>query len=69
MKILEEYKEKLDQFFEKRDCYRNDEIAKEFGISEDKVRYILEWYARLELGVKIRDCIKETGCCQFNAEL
>jgi hypothetical protein len=29
----------------------------------------LSEYADLLLGRKIRDCIKETGCCSFTAEL
>jgi len=29
----------------------------------------LEWYARLELGKEIRDCLKENSYCNFEAEI
>ena len=38
------------------------------GIKEDRLHSALMWYARLELGVKIRDCIKEQGYCSYEAE-
>lgn len=38
-----------------------------FGNTE--VSGILEWYARLELGNKILKCVKDTGYCNFEAEL
>ena len=34
-----------------------------------QIKGILEWYARLQLGVKIRNCVKEKGSCSFTAEL
>jgi hypothetical protein len=51
-------------FFEKTDWYK-DEDLEAIGIS----RADLSEYADYTLGVKIRDCIKENGECQFEAEL
>lgn len=68
-KELGKYKKKIDDFFKKNTSYRNDIIAKEFKIPEEKVRVLLEWYARLELGERIRKCIEDTGYCEFEAEL
>lgn len=67
-KELGDYKEKLDNFFKENDCYNDNELSKLLGTKEEKVNGILSWYARLELGIKIRDCIKEQGWCSFTAE-
>ena len=74
---LGEHKDKLDKFFEINDSYNYDSIAVMlFGTekAEDvgdgsQIQIILGWYARLQLGVKIRDCVKENGSCSFTAEL
>jgi hypothetical protein len=74
---LGEHKDKLDKFFEGNDSYNYDSIAVVlFGTekAEDvgdgsQITGILEWYARLQLGVKIRDCVTENGSCSFTAEL
>ncbi len=68
-KELGEYEEKLDKLFEKVGGYNIKDVAEELGIKEDKVNKLLEWYARLELGEKILDCVKENGQCSFEAEL
>lgn len=60
---LGSYKVKLDKFFKKNNGY-NDEMLKEAGIEPA----LLAWYARLELGIKIRDSIKTNGHCYFEAE-
>lgn len=65
---LGEYKQLLDTFFENSGAY-NDAMLVEAGIPENQIQNVLEWYARLELGIKIRDCIKEQGECSFDAEL
>lgn len=44
-------------------------IIEELEISRGKVAELLEWYARLELGLKIQTCLEETGECSFEAEL
>jgi hypothetical protein len=54
----------LEKFFEEKTGY-NDEMLAEVGIAKDELRN----YADLDLGKKIRDCIKETGQCSFEAEL
>ena len=54
----------LDKFFEENNGY-NDESLEKIGITKDELRD----YADLGLGKQIRDCIKETGQCSFDAEL
>lgn len=72
---LVENKERLDAFFNDHNGYNEKMIIDyykekyEIEISEQFVKYILPWYARLKLGQKIRDCIKENGECGFEAEL
>ena len=41
----------------------------ETHITEEGIRYYLEWYARLHLGRKIYKCIEKQGDCDFEAEL
>lgn len=54
----------IENFFAEKNGYNDDELT-EAGISRDD----LSEYADLNLGIKIRDCIKETGSCRFDAEL
>ena len=54
----------IDDFFEGKDIY-NDKDLSDAGITQDELRE----YADLGLGKKIRDCIKEDGQCEFEAEL
>ena len=61
---LGEKKQIIDKFFEDNNGF-NDEMLEEVGISNDE----LSDYADLELGVKIRDQIKNFGSCSFDAEL
>lgn len=53
----------IEDFFASRDSY-NGKMLEEAGISQKE----LSEYADLELGRKIRDCIKENGECNFEAE-
>ena len=53
----------IDDFFATRSGY-NDDMLAEVGISREE----LSEYADLGLGRKIRDCIKENGQCEFEAE-
>ena len=73
------YRKLLDNFFKTdgKDGY-NDKMLVEYlnknanhvgTHSENGVKFFLEWYARLELGKEIRDCIKEHGQCNFEAEI
>lgn len=77
--FLGEYKQKLDAYFGKKTSYDNTQIASCLGIGinekegkdidEQTLNEILSWYARLQLGEKIRKCVEETGECNFEAEL
>ena len=53
----------IEDFFENNNGY-NDEMLKEADITEEEISE----FADLELGIKIRDCIKENGQCSFQAE-
>jgi hypothetical protein len=53
----------IEDFFKENDSY-NDEKLKKADITEDE----LSEYADLELGIKIRDHIKDFGQCSFQAE-
>jgi len=66
---LGEYKQKIDDFFSKHDSYNDEMIVRETGIAPEKVKRVLELYARLHLGKKILDCVKEKGQCVFECEL
>jgi hypothetical protein len=66
---LGDNKEKLDAFFEKAMGYNDTMVSESLKIDTKEVKPLLEWYARLELGIKIRDCVKEKGQCSFTAEL
>jgi hypothetical protein len=54
----------IDKFFKENTGY-NDESLEKIKITKDELRD----YADLGLGKQIRDCIKETGWCSFEAEL
>ena len=66
---LEDNKTKLDSFFEGRMTYSDKDLVTALGVNAVKVRELLEWYARLELGNKIKACVEENGECHFTAEL
>ena len=72
---LGEWYPKLDDFFQMQlvnSGFRkwNEEIIQEaIGIPKNQVNYMVRWYARLELGQKIKSCIEEDGSCHFSAEL
>jgi hypothetical protein len=68
-------KERFDEFFKDNNGYNNEMIIAyykekyQIDVSDKFVRHILEWYARLQLGKQIQECIKENGECNFEAEL
>ena len=70
-------KGKLDNFFIKcmhgsdrmYGSLQDTELAEYLCVPEKQVRTYLELYARLKLGIKIRDCIVVSGQCSFEAEL
>ena len=62
--ILGDKKKIIEDFFESVASYSDKDLT-DLGITED----ILREYADLKLGIKIRDCIVESGQCSFQAEL
>jgi hypothetical protein len=66
---LGEYKTKLDGFFSASNSYNPDELARQLGVGQAKYRDLMESYARLHLGEKIKKCVEEKGECRFTAEL
>lgn len=66
---LGDYCAKLDKFFDEHNGYNDEMLQEEFGISKDEVKNLLTWYARIHLGEEILAKVKETGTCEFKAEL
>lgn len=66
---LGKYKVILGEYFSKHKGYNDKEMSKDLKITEEKLKDLLEWYARLELGNEIRTCLIEKGHCEFEAEL
>ena len=62
-------KKKLDDFFAKNDSYNDERLAKAIGLTDTETKSMLEWYARLHLGEKIKKCLEEQDYCTFEAEL
>ena len=63
--ILEDLGEKIeimDKYFNSSDAR---DTLSDAGITNKEIGD----YADLLLGIKISDCIKENGCCEFEAEL
>jgi len=69
LRELGDKKEKLDAFFADFYGYNDTMVSESLEIEVIEVRPLLKWYARLELGVKISDCVKKKGQCSFTAEL
>ena len=65
----------LDEFFNQCHSYNDEGIVKYYKekhnleTTEKRVHTLLGWYARLGLGKKIWECVKENGQCNFEAEL
>ena len=59
----------LDKFFSENNGYNEDMIAEQTDIKKEDIPNLLKWYARLDLGMKIRDCLIEQDECSFEAEL
>ena len=55
--------ETIDEFFEKNNTYKDDDLLA-IGISKIDLRE----YTDLKLGKQIRDCIIQNGYCDFDAE-
>ena len=73
--VIGEYLVHIEKFFKDNDSFSAERLAKYLSnaldkdVTEENTRFNLEWYARLELGKEIRDCIKENDECNFEAEL
>ena len=67
--VLGKDKEKLDNFFKDRTGYSDKDLSDLFAEDTSSINEKLKWYARLELGQKILDCVEEQGSCSFLAEL
>jgi len=59
----------LDKFFSENNGYNEDMIVEQTDIKKEDIPNLLKWYARLDLGMKIRDCLIEQDVCDFEAEL
>ena len=68
-KELGTWKEKLDKFFKDNNGYNAKMIEDQLELKEEKSKELLEWYARLELGNQILECVMKQGDCSFEAEL
>ena len=61
--------DKLDKFFKENNGYNDEMLEEQIGLKKDKAKGVLEWYARLHLGQKIKKCVEEKEQCSFEAEL
>ena len=68
-KELGTWKEKLDKFFKDNNGYNAKMIEDQLELKKEKSKELLEWYARLELGNQILECVMKQGDCSFEAEL
>ena len=75
-KELGEHKKILDTFFKENMGWNYQMMCKYFEDkhnimlgTERNVRNMLGWYARLDLGEKIKKCVEENEVCSFEAEL
>jgi hypothetical protein len=66
---LGEFKPKLDEVFSSSNGYNPDELARQLGVGQAKYSTIMDSYARLHLGNKIKKCVEDNGECRFTAEL
>ena len=66
---LGKYKDLLDKFFNENNLYNTQILSDYLQVDEKETKKLLKEYADLELGIKIRDCIKENGECSFSAEM
>lgn len=69
IKSLGKYKDLLDKFFDENYAYNDEQLSDHLQVDEKETKKLLREYADLELGIKIRDCIKENGECSFSAEM
>lgn len=66
---LGDYKQDIDQFFVENEYYNDEALADYLEIlDKKKVKELLVQYARLRLGLQIKDCVDKTGRCEFLTE-
>lgn len=77
--ILGNHKEKIDEFFEQRQYYSDNELVAHLELVDEAndigpveamtlTKAFLMIYARYNLGMKIKACVEETGRCDFVAD-
>ena len=66
---LGKYKDLFDKFFNENNGYNTKRLSDHLQVDEKETKKLLKEYADLELGIKIRDCIKKNGECSFSAEM
>ena len=67
--VLGKNKKTLDKFFSENNGYNDEMIVEQTNIKKENIGRLLKWYARLRLGIKIRDYLKDHDECNFEAEL
>jgi len=65
---LGKYRVLIDTFFEENGSYNDEELSKFLEVSLEKLKPLLESYARLRLGKKILAQLEKEGYCHFTAE-
>lgn len=64
------YIDMLDEFFEKKSAYSDNELMKYLEIESDEhYREVIREYADYKFGVRLRDYLKENDDCWFDVEL
>lgn len=66
---LGKYEGMLTDFFANHTSYNDKELSRYLHTTQKNLTKMLKWFARLELGEKILDCVKKNGECHFDAEL
>ena len=61
--------EKIDNFFNSRELYTNEELEQYLNKTAEETFEILHEYADFRLGNKIKECIEKKGKCEFYAEI
>tara|TARA_R100000781_G_C4060958_1_gene120989 strand:- start:328 stop:720 length:393 start_codon:yes stop_codon:yes gene_type:complete len=73
--ILGVYENIFDEFFNSREYYNKEELIEYLDekiiniTGGHDIDNLLEWYARLRLGMQILECVEDQGSCCFQAEL
>ena len=61
--------EKINNFFNSRKVYTDEELAKFLNKTPEETFEILYEYADFKFGNKIKECIEKKGKCEFYAEI